>query len=279
MKPARRIRLNPRLKDKVWKKKTVLPGRVWAVAGAFVLVFTIGWCMLAPDQRETPRTTTPSTGAAGNVGTAGIAGTAGTANGQSPASSASPDAGIPGKELLFIRTVRLEPSRPTRTDTLKAEVEVAPTAPERLVFTYQWKVNDQVIGEATEDTLNLSPFKKGDLITVIVTPNEGGTKGFAVESPLVAVHSAPPSLELKTVRQARKTGEPIVLQLVGAVPDGELVAFSLEPPLVPGMTIDKRSGKISWLLPPDQKGSFRFGASVEDDKGTKVTKTFDITAE
>jgi hypothetical protein len=45
------------------------------------------------------------------------------------------------------------------------------------------------------------------------------------------------------------------------------------------MTIDKRSGKISWSLQPDQKGSFRFGAAVEDDNGTKVTKIFDITVE
>jgi hypothetical protein len=100
-----------------------------------------------------------------------------------------------------------------------------------------------------------------------------------VESPLVAVHSVPPSLELKAIRQARKTGEPIELQLVGAAPDGDRVAFSLEDPLVPGMTIDERSGKISWLLQPDQKGSIRFGAAVVDNNQTKVTKIFDITVE
>ncbi|MCX5838646.1 MAG: putative Ig domain-containing protein [Deltaproteobacteria bacterium] len=255
--------------DKIRKGAASLPPRIWTFGGAAILIVFIAWFMLAPAQREAPRATHPP----------GSTGTTRTANGQSPASAASPDARIPENGLAFIQTISLQPPRPSRMDTLKAEVAVAPNAPERLIYTYRWKVNDRVIEEATGDTLILSPFKKGDLITVTVTPNDGSTNGLAVESPLVAIHSVPPSLELKTMRQARKTGEPIELQLVGVAPDGDLVAFSLEPPLVPGMTIDKRSGKISWVLPPDQKGSFRFGASVEDDKGTKVTKTFDITAE
>jgi hypothetical protein len=127
--------------------------------------------------------------------------------------------------------------------------------------------------------LNLSPFKKRDLITVTVTPYDGNTAGFAVESPMVAIHSIPPSLELKPMRKARKTGEPIELQLVGVAPDGDQVTFSLEAPHVPGMIIDERSGKITWLLKPGQKGSFRFGAAVEDDNGTKIAKTFDVTVD
>ena len=45
------------------------------------------------------------------------------------------------------------------------------------------------------------------------------------------------------------------------------------------MTIDKWSGKISWNIQPDQKGVIRFGAAVEDDNGTKVTKIFDVTVD
>ncbi|MBN2438201.1 MAG: hypothetical protein JXL20_06315, partial [Deltaproteobacteria bacterium] len=70
---------------------------------------------------------------------------------------------------------------------------------------------------------------------------------------------------------------PVELQLVGAAPDGNQVTFSLEQPLVPSMTIDGPSGKISWQLQPDQKGAVRFGAGVVDDNGTKVIKTFEIT--
>jgi hypothetical protein len=164
-------------------------------------------------------------------------------------------------------------------DSLKAVAVTAQTAPKRLTYTYRWSVNDRFIKEAKGDTLDLSPFKKGDLIAVTVTPHDGDDDGYAVESRLIAVHSIPPSLELKAMSQARKKGSPIELQLVGVAPDGDRIAFSLEPPLVPGMTIDEQSGKISWLLQPGQKGTLRFGAAVEDDNKTKVTKFFDITVD
>jgi hypothetical protein len=269
MKPTGKIKPKAQRKRRLWKKAAALPRRIWAIGGAAALIIAVAWFLLMPAQRETPRTP-PSSGAA-ETGKA--------LNWPPTTSAVLPDARIPEQELALIEAVHLQPSRPTRMDSLQAEVVVAPTAPKKLVYTYRWKVNDQVIREATGSTLILSSFKKGDMITVTVTPNDGTTDGLAVASPLVAIHGTAPSLELNAMRRARKAGESIELQLVGVAPDGGQIAFSLEPPLVSGMTIDRRSGKISWPLQPDEKGSFRFGAAVEDDQGTKVTKIFDITVE
>lgn len=255
--------------NKIRKKAAALPRRIWAVGGAIALAVVIAWLMLAPAQKEAP----PAPSSSGVTQTGGVPGR------QPPASAAIPDTIMPRERPAFIQAVRLQPSRPTRMDSLKAEVEAAPAAPEKLVYAYLWKVNDRVIEEAVGDTLNLSAFHKRDLVTVTVTPYDGETADLAVASPMVVIHSVPPSLELNAMRRARKTGEPIELQLVGAAPDGDQIAFSLEAPHVPGMTIDPSSGTISWRLQPDQKGVFRFGAAVEDDNGTKVTKIFEITAE
>ncbi|MCG6533409.1 MAG: hypothetical protein L7F78_01685 [Syntrophales bacterium LBB04] len=184
-----------------------------------------------------------------------------------------------GKDLPSIRTVRLQPPHPTRMDTLKAEVVTKALDPDRITYTYLWKVNDRPVEDAAGDLLNLANFKKSDLVTVTVTPYDGERKGLAVESPFAVVHSIAPSLDLKAPRQTKKAREPLVFQLVSVHPDSDGIIFSLEPPIVPGMSIDAQSGKITWILQPNQKGTIRFGASVEDADKTKVTKTIDITVE
>jgi hypothetical protein len=269
MKPNGNIKPNVRRADKSGKKAATLPLRIWAISGAAMLIIVSAWLMLTPARRDA--SPPPSASRA--------PGTEEASNPQAEAPADSPEARITEAPLAFIHAVRLQPSRPTRMDILKAEVEAAPNAPGKLAYTYHWKVNDRIIKDASGETLNLSPFKKRDIITVTVTPYDGNMAGFAVESPMVAVHSIPPSLELKAMRKARKAGEPIELQLVGVAPDGEQVAFSLEAPYVPGMTIDKSSGKITWIIEPGQKGSLRFGAAVEDDNGTKISRIFDVAVD
>ena len=165
-------------------------------------------------------------------------------------------------------------------DPLKAEVVTAAYAnPGRTTYTYVWKVNDRIVEGATGDTLDLSTFKKRDLITVTVTPYEGDKTGFPVESPVTIIYGIPPTLELQAPLKKTKVGIPLEFQLVSLHPDSDGVAFSLEAPLVPGMSIDSHTGKITWIIPPNQKGTIHFGAAAEDTDKTKVTKTFDITLE
>jgi hypothetical protein len=251
----------------IWKAAAALPPRIWTIGGAVVLVVVIVWFLLVPARWKGPMPTPFEDRENGE------------ALNRQPSVVVLPRARMPEKGLAFIKAVRLQPTRPTRMDMLKAEVEVASTAPKGLVYSYRWRVNDKTVEEAKGDTLNLSPFKKRDLIAVTVTPYNGDTAGFAVDGPVVAIHSVPPSLELKAMRRARKTGEPVELQLAGVASDGEQVTYSLEAPHVSGMTIDRQSGKISWLIQPDQKGTVRFGAAVEDDNGTKVTRIFDVTVD
>jgi hypothetical protein len=181
--------------------------------------------------------------------------------------------------LPSIRSIRLQPPHPTRMDTLKAEIMAEAPDPTRIKYTYVWKVNNRIIAGATGDKFNLSALKKADLINVTVTPYDGDKAGHAMRSPFVAVHNIAPTLDLQTGRKAIKAEEPLEFQLVSVHPDSESVTFSLEPPIVPGMSIDARSGKITWIRRPDQKGTIRFGAAVEDKEKTKVKKTFDINVE
>ncbi|MBN1614675.1 MAG: hypothetical protein JW950_09445 [Deltaproteobacteria bacterium] len=253
-----------------WRMKLeALPPRLWTFGGAALLILAVGWFLLAPAEEEAPQGPAPSA----------VLGTEKTTSRQQPVSSTPPDTRMAGKRAYFIQSVRLEPSEPTRMDSLKAEVEVLPDSPGQLDFSYQWKVNGLVIEDVTGETLQLSPFKKRDLITVTVTPYDGGNAGIAMESPTIAIQNIPPTLELEAMTQSKKVGETIQLQLLGNDPDGGELSFSLESPFLEGMTIDKDTGKISWPVKPGQKGTFYFGAAVQDSDQAKVAKIFDITIE
>ncbi|MCE5265453.1 MAG: hypothetical protein LLG97_18220 [Deltaproteobacteria bacterium] len=267
MKPTQTIKIMDR-KQTPWQKAAALPRRLWVLLGAAALILAAAWFLWTPGPGNAPRTPPLAAVETGAFPDA-----------PAPAFALLPETPAPDAEPAFIQAVRLQPDRPTRADRLQAEVVPAPAAPKKLAYAYRWKVNDRIVPEAVGDSLILASFKRGDVIAVAVTPNDGTTDGFTVESPLVAVHATAPSLELKARRQVRKPGQPVELELVGVSPEGGPVSFSLEPPLVPGMTIDRASGKITWTLQPDQKGPFHFGAAVADSHGTIVTKTFDITAE
>ena len=177
----------------------------------------------------------------------------------------------------MIQSVRLQPVLPTRLDSLRAEVVPIPRESGPLKYVYEWRVNEQVIAEATGDTLDLSPFKKRDLVSVTVTPYQEDTAGYPVRGPIVAIQSIPPSLEMKVIRKTAKIGEPCGFQLISDHPDSETVTFSLEEPKVGGMAIDGKTGKVTWIIGPDQQGIVRFGTAVQDTEGTRVTKIFEIS--
>jgi hypothetical protein len=255
-----------------WRQRlSALPRRTMIFGGAAALVILLVVFLLSSSPREEATPKAPSKSAASLPGLFP----------ERPADQPPQKAMTPEKEERpAIQSIRLHPPQPTRMDALKAEVVAAAYAdPRRIAYTYVWKVNNRIVEGATGDTLDLSTFKKRDLVTVTVTPYEGDKAGFPVDSPLTLIHGTAPSLDLQAPLRKTKIGEPLELQLVSLHPDGDGITFSLEAPLIPGMSIDSRTGKITWIIPPNQKGTIRFGAAVEDTDKTKVTKTFDITVE
>lgn len=260
-----------------WKKLLALPRQTLVFGGAAIALVIILILVLisGSPRKEAPPKTPPQ---AGDVST----GPGGENFLERPLGPPPPQVAPPPgqEERPTIQSIRFYPPQPTRIDNLKAEVVTAASAdPGRITYTYIWKVNNRTVADATGDTLNLAAFKKKDYVTVTVTPYDGDKAGFPVESPIILIYGISPSLDLQTTAKKTKVGEPLELQLVSLHPDSDSITFSLEAPLVPGMTIDSQTGKIAWILPPNQRGTIRFGAAVEDTEKTKVTKTFDITLE
>ena len=153
----------------------------WYIGGAVVLAIVVAWIIVTPDKRESPMRSSvqgPKSPSSQNV--------------QIDDASPSFSKTMQEQSRAFIKAVHLQPGQPTRMDAVRAEIELGPDAPERIEFSYVWKVNDRVIEGAGGDTLKLSDFKKGDLIHVDVTPNDERIKGYTVGSPIVAVHAIAP---------------------------------------------------------------------------------------
>jgi hypothetical protein len=252
----------------VWGGVAFSPKQLLIIAGVVVFILTMPLIYFGSLRKDMPAGTIPQTALS-----------PGSAAEQPSASLPSRPPEINSPDRAFIQSVRFHPPQPTKMDTLKAEVITKTPDPGRVTYAYVWKVNDRVVESATGNTLNLSALNKRDLVTVTVTPYDGDKDGFPVDSPVIAVHSTPPSLDLIAMRQARKAGGPLEFQLVSRHPDSDGIVFSLEAPLVAGMAIDKDSGKITWNMPADRRGAIRFGAAVEDTEKTKVTKIFEINVD
>ncbi|MDA8124425.1 MAG: hypothetical protein M0009_04450 [Deltaproteobacteria bacterium] len=244
--------------------------RLWLIGGTTVVGLFLAWWLFWPASPDKTAAAPP-----GALLTPSGEIVRSPAPGITPA--ATPEAAPQQAGSAYIQSVRLQPAQPTKMETLKAEVTPTSDAPPDLTFRYAWKVNDRVVAGATGDALNLGEMKMRDRIAVTVTPNSPDGRSFAVTSPEVVVYGIAPTLTLEVKRPAGQSEGPSELQLVSVAPDSTRLTFSLAPPLIAGMTVDKGTGKITWPRPPTLKGIFLFGAAVEDENQTKVTRTFEVT--
>ncbi len=178
------------------------------------------------------------------------------------------------EEPLMIKSIKLTPANPTVLDSIKAEAITNYDGIKNITYEYRWQVNQKTVDVAKYDILPPGIFKKRDIISVVVAPMMDGKKGHALMSSLILIQNSAPSLEMKEARQ--KLTDIIEIQLIGKDPDGDKLTYSLEPPLLEGMTIDKETGKIIWKPQGKEKGVYKFTASASDPDGGKITTTFEL---
>ncbi len=182
-------------------------------------------------------------------------------------------------ELLMVKSVQFTPKQPTILDNIKAEATTNYGDLKGITHEYRWMVNQKPIDDAKGDTLPAGKFKKYDHISVIITPYMNGAKSYPFVSKTIIIQNSVPSLDMKLLKERQKIDEPIELQLVSSDPDGDKITFSLESPMLEGMTINQETGKIVWKPHKQQKGVYQFDASAADPDGAKITKTFELKLE
>jgi hypothetical protein len=144
--------------------------------------------------------------------------------------------------------VTITPDNPTVTSTITASVNLSPEEENPFELSYVFWVDVTNVQEGVQNTLNLSKFKKGNIIYVDALFSKNGKLMFRRRSDMVQILNSSPRIMSVDFPEIRGPGtHQIAVKAEDA--DGDKMAFSLEGENIPsGVTIDPESGTISFLV-------------------------------
>jgi len=175
-----------------------------------------------------------------------------------------------------IQEVRIEPRMATARDNLTVYVKSFDTDGDFVYYTYQWEKNGVVLNEEKSETLERTRFKKGDSITVMVSPDDRESRGFPRKSEPVIISNSPPVII--SPPPASTEGTTYLYQVKASDPDNDPIVFSLKS-APKGMEIDRNTGLIRWEIRPEDKGSHFIEIEASDNAGAKSIQRYTLKVE
>lgn len=160
-----------------------------------------------------------------------------------------------------------------------AEVEGFDADGDSIIYAYQWKVNGKgkAMAENT-NSLDTKGLRKGDVISVIVTPSDGESQGKGFESGAITLSNSAP--RIVSSPPSITGGMIYTYQVIAKDPDGDSLSYSLaEAPA--GMTINPSTGLVRWEVPKDMFGGQGVSAKivVDDHDGGIAVQEFSLSLE
>lgn len=155
-------------------------------------------------------------------------------------------------------------------DFLKVVVEkLVGTEGENTTYGYQWSINDKSVGE---DSDSISGFRRGDTVTVRVTPISDGKRGLPRTLSMIIENTSP---KVSEVKELKNDGLNFSCQVMANDPDGDMLSYTLvEPPA--GMTIDTSTGIINWQMKEGNNSKYAIRIKVSDNKGGETTYSMEM---
>ncbi len=118
----------------------------------------------------------------------------------------------------------------TRNDTVTVDMSLGDPDGDRVTMRYQWLVNGSAQEGQTSPTLNLGGLRRGDRVSVELTPVDArGAVGAPFQTDPVAVENTPPVATRVTIEPAAaKPGDVLQAVIQGSDPDGDPVTYLIE---------------------------------------------------
>ena len=172
-----------------------------------------------------------------------------------------------------IREVWIEPKVAYVTDRLKVNVKKSESDGDFIYYSYQWEINGVALNEESGEIIERGRFKKGDSVTVTVTPDDRENLGKPKKSDQVIILNSPPIFVSSPPTSVE--GIKYVYQVKTNDPDNDPVYFDLKQG-PKGMEINKNTGLIQWEIRKEDKGDHSVEIEAFDDGGAKSIQRFTL---
>ncbi len=160
----------------------------------------------------------------------------------------------------------LLPAMPRADSTLIVDIKTNDIDNDNISFKYKWTVNGKFAGE--EDFID-GELKRGDIITVQVTPFDGEDYGKTIRLKTGIFNSVP----VFSANKPFLDGNIYKYQITATDPDGDTLTYALkEGP--EGMSIDPATGIITWNVGSEDEGVYDIKLSINDNNGGEIIVPF-----
>jgi len=172
--------------------------------------------------------------------------------------------------LPEIRGVRFVGGDGRPGNTLGVETEGYDANGDAVQFEIAWQKNGQPAGTGNRLT---APVKRGDKVTVTVTPFDGKERGKSATL-FREILNTPPAIEGQ--EQFQVTDNAVTFHVRASDADGDPLTYSLKDAPA-GMSIDPKTGLVHWVTSPGTTGKVPFTVIVSDGSGGESTARFTVT--
>ncbi len=155
-------------------------------------------------------------------------------------------------------------------ETLGVEVKGSDSDGDAVTIFYEWTKNEEPVG--TSEKIEV-PFKRGDKLSVKITPFDGEEHGPSVILRRAVLNLPPMIIDNKNLSF---DGKIYSYKITAEDPDDDPLTYSLKTAPA-GMRIDAKTGMITWNVPPDFIGKAPLTVSVTDGNGGESTQQLTLT--
>jgi len=175
-----------------------------------------------------------------------------------------------------LEKVWIEPKVVRAQDQVKVVIESSDKDKDFVYYTYQWEKNGTILTEEKAETLESGQFKKGDSLSVIVTPDDREVLGKPKRSVPVVVSNSPPMITSSPPTSLK--GNAYLYQVKAKDPDLDPISFSLKSG-PKGMVIDQTTGLLRWEIQKENEGTQVVEIEACDPDGSKSLQHYTLAVE